>query len=411
MDINEFTARVNELEKASVVIKKKKAGSVLLFLTHSPSSFAVLYSQEVLREFFDQGLTPEETHSRLIKPVDRIPLDDGSIFVKLQTIEELEEFWKENQRIYPFFVRSGSQDSFLDSYDWVFSRSKAGAVKAAFRWDQVGIKCVWYDWVNDTNPVLISDGLDAASWFKDRDEWRKNKIQSGNWTDSDEATYQADLISRSPQTYRGWWVLTNLPNNLTHEELFLDSVTEASSVFDPAISIEDVAKLFQEIIFNLWLDENHALGSCSFGDQISLAKFIEYWKEERAQNNEYYGEENENVTDRVSLKNDEAEPPPVHSNIEAPPIVNLETKSLFRNLGYSASQTPIPNKTNPLVTLADHLREASSLKRQENSSFSLPKKPFPPNPFSQYSKTQNGADPGDSASMLRSRKLARQPKK
>jgi hypothetical protein len=215
---------------------------------------------------------------------EREPLEGGAMFVVLRTLDELESFWQANRDRFKYAAEGILQrdpQKYLNECEWVFGPSKTAVVKAVFRWDQVGIKCEWYDWAGD-------DPKDHASWFSDRDVNRERKKSRNAWSEADEAAYQADYQKRSPETYRGWWILTNLPNNCSYHDWFRG--WDFPEITDPHLSVETVVKILQEHNFDDWKESD--VGEVRFCDQLCVDEVIAYWRDEQRAGCEYYGIEN-----------------------------------------------------------------------------------------------------------------------
>lgn len=165
----------------------------------------------------------------------------------------------------------------------MFGPSKEAVVKAVFRWDQVGIKCEWYDWAGD-NPK------EHAYWFAERDNYRTSQKTKNTWGEADEAEYQEDCEKRSPETYRGWWILTNLPDNCSHLDWF--SGWDFPEIIDPNVSVKIVAQILQQHTFDDW--EASGCGEVGFCDQQRIDENIKSWRDEQLMRyDDYYGKENE----------------------------------------------------------------------------------------------------------------------
>jgi hypothetical protein len=229
------------------------------------------------------------TRSSTLSPIDfiypeSVPLDNGCLFITLRTLDELEAFCRENGNRYPFAAEGiilEGRPPFLMEYEWVFGTSKEEVVKTACRWDQVGIQCAWENWADHDQYWM--------SFFEDRDLHRQSLIEEHKWTEQDEKEYVADCILRSPTTYRGFWVLSNLPYGYTHRDWFGD--WDEEEIFDPALSAEVVAGMFQLQTFDTWKESECT--ELLFHDSASLQDTIAYWREEQKGGQDYYGKENE----------------------------------------------------------------------------------------------------------------------
>lgn len=222
------------------------------------------------------------------KPID-IALPEGVLtgggvmFVRLGTLDELERFWCENKGRFEYACEGRLDDGsplFLNEYEWVFGSSKAAVVKEVLRWEGCGIQCEFYDWAK-------KDPKDHEDWFERRDFERADRIEDGSWTGEDEADYQADITRRTPDTYRGWWELKNLPGGIDFHD-WLGSCFE--ELTDPAMPIADVERALQEQIFNAWVRDGDEI---AFHERDGIDGVIAYWREEQANGHDYYGQENE----------------------------------------------------------------------------------------------------------------------
>lgn len=216
-------------------------------------------------------------------PLAGVTLEGGAVFVTLRTLDELEDFWNKHREALPFAVQGiqyGEKQHYLNPHEWIFAPTKAAVVKTVFRWDQMGIRCEWDDWANESPE-------DHASWFRERDEYRERKIARGEWSADDEADYQSDCKARSPETYRGTWRLYNLPCGMDYLDWF--SVFD-DEIIDPDLPIEVVAKMMQEQTFDDW---RGCPNEIEFEDTESLNDEIAYWRAEQRRGCGYYGQKNE----------------------------------------------------------------------------------------------------------------------
>jgi hypothetical protein len=236
-------------------------------------------------------LIVKPANEREIKPLpidfplpERVLISGEAIYAVLHTLAELEMFWQAHRAEFPYAAQGvlyGEQQTYLDEYQWVFAKSKTALVRTVTRWDQVGIQCEWYDWATDAP-------LDFADFFKANEHDRAQKMAQGVWSDADEANYQAERVRRNPESYRGWWVLSNLPWDCPfHDWLSM----EAGELSDPLLSIGAATILLQEQTFDDWVD-NHD-GDVWFFDVKGVDEDIAYWRAEKAAGRDYYGMENE----------------------------------------------------------------------------------------------------------------------
>lgn len=150
------------------------------------------------------------------------------------------------------------------------------------RWDEYGVRCEFYDWAKD-EPNW------HALFFRDRDENRDEDIEKGLWSEADEQAYQADCIRRSPETFRGYWTLKNLPHDCDHWDWFRSN--QGFELIDPNMPIQEVKHKLQEETFNDWKVTD--TGEIDYHDRVSLEAMMTYWRDERAQGEDYYGRENQ----------------------------------------------------------------------------------------------------------------------
>tara|TARA_A100001391_G_scaffold158059_1_gene116346 strand:- start:285 stop:833 length:549 start_codon:yes stop_codon:yes gene_type:complete len=174
---------------------------------------------------------------RSLRPID-IPLpegklfDGGVMFVRLQTLDALEQFWKAHRDRFGYACEGcGGQDrpNFLHEYDWVFGPSKLAVVRAVLRWGQSNLGCEF-----------------------------------------DEG---------------GWWRYCNLPVNQ-------DPGGWPIIDWDRNAPIAQVVEALHELTFDDWgdLGDNPEVES---HDRDSLDEMIRYWRKEQRADAGYYGEENE----------------------------------------------------------------------------------------------------------------------
>lgn len=220
-----------------------------------------------------------------IKLPEQVRLDNDTLFVILRTLDELEQFLINHKGQFEFACQGRGWDEpiFLHEYEWVFGTSKSAVVRTVMRWDELGVGCEFYDW-SKNDPAMFT------SWFSDRDEYRDSQTAKGLWSEADEESYQADCIRRSPETYRGWWQLTNLPGGCNPLEWFNPRI-DHEELFDPNMPIAEVKKVLQEQTFDDW--KKSYSEEVNFHDQASIEEEIAYWRHEKAIGQDYYGCENE----------------------------------------------------------------------------------------------------------------------
>lgn len=214
-----------------------------------------------------------------------ILLGNGTMLVHLPTLDSLETFWRENTHRFSYAVQGlewGHEPSFLNAYEWVFGPTKAAVISTVCRWDQVGIEYEWYDWATE-------EPEHHALWFQCRAERRLTRIAAGSWTEKDEAEHQQDLIARTPETYRGFWELTNLPCGFADYEWFGPHCKTGPQ--DRNWPEETIARVMQEKTFNAWSAMDADEVECLTADEVDSV--IAYWKHERAIGADSYGVEDE----------------------------------------------------------------------------------------------------------------------
>ena len=220
---------------------------------------------------------------------ERALLENGVMFVTLRTLDELEAFWKEHKGQFEYACEGlghFGDPCFLRRYEWVFGNSKSAIVRTLMRWGQSGIGCEFYD-QSKHDPGMHEFLL------SDRDAYRASQIRHGEWSDKDEADYLADCARRSPESYRGWWRFCNLPKGMDPDDWFNVGI-DHEELFDPNMSSDEVASKLHEQTFDDWM---HSDGSESQAhDRLSIDETIQYWRDEQAAGESYYGDENEVVS-------------------------------------------------------------------------------------------------------------------
>lgn len=222
-----------------------------------------------------------------IKLPERATFDDGTMFVTLRTLDELDRFWRQHKSKFKFACEGNCCDHpiFLREYEWVFGTSKSAVVRKVMRWGESGVGCEFYDWAKD-DPAML------RCWFNDREADRESQIEKGLWSEEDEAAYKADCIRRSPNTYRGYWQLKDIPGGWDHLNWFSSS-THHEELFDPNMPIVEVEKALQEQTFDEWKQSGFYEIDCR--DRESIEEAIAYWRVKRSVGDDYYGKENEAV--------------------------------------------------------------------------------------------------------------------
>lgn len=230
-----------------------------------------------------------KTKNNLFLPVDiklteGVIFDDGTMFISLRTLDEFEQFWQEHKDKFEFACegRGCENPIFLREYEWVFGTSKSAVIRKVMRWGESGVGCEFYDWAKN-------DPEEHSYFFIDREAHRQTEIEKGTWSDEDEVEYKADCIRRSPNTYRGYWQLKDIPGGIHHFD-FLYAPTQ-EELIDPTMPIAEVEKTLQEQTFDALKWQNDDEIVCH--DRESIEGEIAYWREEQTAGNDYYGEENE----------------------------------------------------------------------------------------------------------------------
>lgn len=216
---------------------------------------------------------------------ERTPLEGGTLFVRLRTLDQLDEFWRKHRDKFDFACEGkiSNAPNFLHEYEWVFGSTKAGVVRTVLRWGQSGIGCEFYDWAKHNSQV-------HEMFFLDRDAERSFQIEKGIWSDKDEVDFRADCVRRSVDTYRGWWRFCNLPSGSSPNE-WLNGGQGREELIDPHMAYQEVAITLQEQAFDDWRQSD--FWELESHDSESIDELIQYWKTVRAEGGGYYGEENE----------------------------------------------------------------------------------------------------------------------
>jgi hypothetical protein len=114
---------------------------------------------------------------------------------------------------------------------------------------------------------------------------RETQIAECEWTAKDEAHFR----SRTRETYRGWWVLENLPGGMRDMHWFDCYYVE---ITDPNARPEEVAARLQDATF--WAHKGWAgYHDVEFHAAEEVEKEIAYWRGERDERRAYYGCEND----------------------------------------------------------------------------------------------------------------------
>lgn len=223
-----------------------------------------------------------------------VPLGNGTMFVILRTLDELDQFWRDHQGQFEFACEGGGcwdDNDYLRHYEWVFGTSKSAVVKTVLRWDTLGVGCEFYRWSK-------SDLESHAFFRRDRDLDRDHQIGKGLWSDADEEDYQAYCLKYSPETYRGHWRLKNLPHDSSRSEWLPNS----PEITDPEIPMEVAEKMLQEQTFDDW---KVYAGEIQYHDRASIEATIADWRNEQASGEDYYGLENESTAPKALQATDQ----------------------------------------------------------------------------------------------------------
>ncbi len=216
---------------------------------------------------------------------ERTLLEHGAFFVRLRTLDELEEFWSTYQDEFAFACegKSSERPKFLKEYDWVFGPTKAAVISTVLRWGKSDIGCEFYDWVKN-------DPLMHEMFFLDRDADRDFMIKKGVWTEKEEIDFCTDCALRSSRTYRGWWRFSNVPDGYSASE-WLNGGQSHQELIDPHMDPLVAATILQEQVFDDWRQSD--FWEVESHNVESINEIISYWKNERAKGEGYYGDENE----------------------------------------------------------------------------------------------------------------------
>lgn len=211
------------------------------------------------------------------------------MFVRLRTLDELVQFWREHKDQFEFACEGIGHihdNYYLQEYEWVFGTSKSAVVQTSMRWAAAGITCEFFEWSKHA-PEHYS------SWFKERDGYRDSQIENGRWTNADEEAYRADCLRRTPETYLGYWQLKNLPGGCAH----WDWLTNSEELINPNTPIAEVEQKLQEQTFDEWKSSDFE--EIRYHDQTTIEKNIAYWLNVKEQGEDYYGRENESTAPKA----------------------------------------------------------------------------------------------------------------
>ena len=216
---------------------------------------------------------------------ENILLPNGTLFVKLPTLDGLDKFWAENSSRFMYAATGdGFATNFLNEYEWVFGNTKAAVVETFCRWDEMGITAKFYDWAKE-------DPRDHTEWFTDRDLEAKIRSEDGK-----EPVPPSFYTTCTPETYRGWWKLHNLPAEFDVNSWSSDDYG-FMEIHDWTLPVSTVVAMLQEQMF----DDS---GRCEYTqcfDKKALREYIDYWKDERSRGYETYGDPYERLTYSAQL--------------------------------------------------------------------------------------------------------------
>lgn len=170
-------------------------------------------------------------------------MEGGAVFVRFATVEDLRAYWQANHHRFHFAAcgvepQADALPRWLRHGEWVFAPTKWALIRAVTRWEAIGIACTWYDWAG-TKPG------EWAAYFRNASSCRADMLAEGTWTDE----YEQDFQTRTPETYRGWWRLTNLPRGLVEHTWFDEYSKE---IWDPSVPLTVVVRALQEETFDAW---------------------------------------------------------------------------------------------------------------------------------------------------------------
>ncbi|MGO2579587.1 MAG: hypothetical protein ACTH7Y_02980 [Halomonas sp.] len=118
---------------------------------------------------------------------------NGTMFVKLKTLSELEDFWEKNKELFKYAVEGvdlNCDQTFLNGYEWVFGKTKESVVRTFMRWDETSVKCDFYDQSKENYK-------EHKSFFLERDNYREDMMKRDTWTIEDEEEYQVDCLKKN----------------------------------------------------------------------------------------------------------------------------------------------------------------------------------------------------------------------
>lgn len=211
---------------------------------------------------------------------ENILLPNGTLFIKLPTLPSLEAFWEANCNRYTYAAEGNALttgQAFLNEGEWVFGNSKAAVVETVCRWNEMGITAKFYDWAKE-------DPHEHKAWFRDRDLYARELADANK-----EPEAPSFHTTCTPETYRGWWKLHNLPQGYSAGDWF--GSWGADEITDWTLPISTANLMLREQTFDDWGSKNG--NEVDFYDSKEISEYVEYWRRERAAGYDYYGVENE----------------------------------------------------------------------------------------------------------------------
>lgn len=228
---------------------------------------------------------PSKNLPRIVRPAELQydqweVLAGGAQFARLDTLEELKQAWTELRRGKPFVccgTGACNPTMFLRPHEWIFAPTKESLISAITRWDEFGILPIWYDSISVEGD--IHDEIEASRVAR-----RNRLIRVGRWGVADEAAFMARTSKSDELVVRGFWMLSNLPCQLSHYDWF----SEHAEIPDDAnLDRSAVDAMMRIITYDDWkkfrpLDDVMILEGEEVGGEI------EHWECERAAGRDSY---------------------------------------------------------------------------------------------------------------------------
>jgi len=209
---------------------------------------------------------------------ENILLPNGTLFIKLPTLASLEAFWEANRSRFAYAAQGigvSRGQVFLNDYEWVFGNSKAAVVETVCRWNEVGITAEFYEWAKE-------DPDDHKAWFLARDQDALKPAEANE--EPEEPSFRTTY---TPETYRGWWKLHNLPEGYS-EDCWLESWGRVE-IIDWTLPISTVKVMLQEQTFDDWV--SNSCPEVEYYNSKRMDECVQYWQRTRAEGGDYYGAE------------------------------------------------------------------------------------------------------------------------